>query len=103
MIKLSEFLGQIDEDIDSLVDNGDVLDEKIIRKKIIRNGKLEKVKRSNKMGFSSRGGHEKKISQADHIKNSKIQKRASKKRASKKAIANIKRKKSMKKRNSMGL
>lgn len=74
------------------------LDEKLVRKKVIRDGKKKILKKSDRDGFTIKDGKETKISAQDRLKMSKSQKKAAIKRKSKKATTSIKRKKSIKKR-----
>jgi len=77
-----------------------LINEKLIRKKVVRDGKKKILKKSDRKGFkyNPHTGKEEKITSTEHIKNSKIQKRASIKRKAKKTTSNIKRKISLKKR-----
>lgn len=78
----------------------DIINEKLIRKKVVRAGVKKILKKSDREGFkyNPHTGKEEKIASVDRIKNSKIQKRASIKRKAKKVSASAKRKISMKKR-----
>ena len=72
--------------------------EKIVRVKVIRGGKKKILKKSDRKGYTTKDGKEVKITAQQHLKMSKSQKKASIKRKSSKALTNIKRKKSLKKR-----
>ena len=71
--------------------------EKILRKKVVRNGQIKKVRKSSRQGYivDPSTGKEKKRTSADKVKLSKIQKKASIKRKSSKSTTNVKRKKSL--------
>ena len=81
------------EKVDSVMIN-----DRIIRKKVIRNGKRVIIKKSDKPGYVIKQGHEVKRNPSDAIRLGKIQKKASKKRRVKSAISKTKRAKSLAKR-----
>jgi len=93
---LTEFIG-IDEN-----NPDETLDEKLVRKKVIRNGKLKVIKRTNRAGFKSTGGKkEVKMTAKEKINRMKSQKIGKLKRKAKTNQANRKRKLSMKKRGNL--
>lgn len=73
----------------------DLVTERILRKKVVRGGKIIKKRQSNRAGYIIKGGVEKKQTSAEKIKAHKIQKRAAIKRKAQKASANVQRKKSL--------
>ena len=75
----------------------DQLVEKAVRKKIVRNGKKQVVKRSDREGYKTVGGKEVKMSAKEKMNRQKAQKKAALKRKSKQQTSNRKRSKSMKK------
>ena len=74
------------------------LEEKMVKRKVIRDGKKIIKKTSDKEGYTIKDGKEKKIPAQQRLKMSKAQKRGAMKRKKSKNIANIKRKKSMERR-----
>ena len=71
--------------------------ERVKKIKAVRGGRIKKIRKSTRKGFviDRKTGKEKKRTSADKIRLSKIQKKAARKRKSKKGVSNIKRKKSM--------
>jgi len=78
--------------------NDDEMDESLVRKKIVRNGKVLIKKKSNKAGYKVKDGKEVRMSPQEMRKRAKAQKRASRKRKAKSSQASRKRKLSIKKR-----
>lgn len=72
--------------------------EKMVRKKVVRDGTKKVLKKSDRDGYKIVDGKEVKISTQERLKMSKAQKKGAIKRKAQKSISNIKRQKSMKKR-----
>ncbi len=74
------------------------LAERVKKVKVVRGGKVQKVNRSTRDGFKVKDGKEVKQTSQEKIKLKKAQKKGALKRKSTKAIANLRRQKSIKKR-----
>lgn len=73
--------------------------ERIVRKRVVRNGEIKRIKKSNRPGYYiDSDGKEKKRTSADALKLTKTQKRASIKRKAKASRAETKRDKSLRRR-----
>lgn len=76
-----------------------LLVERIVRRKVVRNGEIKRIKKSNRPGYYiDSDGKEKKRTSADALKLTKTQKRASIKRKAKSSMADTKRDKSLRRR-----
>lgn len=75
-----------------------LLVERIVRRKVVRNGEIKRIKKSNREGFVIKNGREVKRTSADALKLTKIQKRASIKRKATASKADTKRDKSLRRR-----
>lgn len=74
--------------------------ERIVRKKVVRNGEIKRIKKSNREGYvvDPHTGKEVKRTAADALKLKKTQKRASIKRRAKESRMDMKKRKSLKRR-----
>ncbi len=74
--------------------------EKLIRKKVIRQGKKKLLKKSDRVGFTvdKSTGREVKMSARERLIRSKSQRRGAIKRKAKKTVSSMKRQRSIKKR-----
>lgn len=72
--------------------------ERVMKKRVVRGGKIKKVKKSTRSGYviDPKTGKETKRTSADKVRLSKIQKKASRKRKVQKTSSATKRKKSLK-------
>lgn len=76
-----------------------LLVERIVRRKVVRNGEIKRIKKSNRENYYiDANGKEVKRTSADALKLTKIQKRASIKRKAKSSKAETKRDKSLRRR-----
>ena len=76
----------------------DLIQEVLKKSKVVRDGKIKIIKKTNKKGFKTQNGKEIKISAKERLARAKGQRKGAIKRKAKKSISNIKRNKSMKKR-----
>lgn len=76
----------------------ELISEKVVRKKVVRDGTKKILKKSDRDGFKIVDGKEVKMASQERLKKSKAQKKAAIKRKATKSTASIKRKKSNKKR-----
>ena len=75
-----------------------IITERIVRKKVVRNGEIKRIKQSNRPGFVLQNGKEVKRTASDAVKLGKTQKRASIKRRAKSGLSDTKKHKSLKRR-----
>jgi len=74
------------------------LEEKIVKMKVIRDGKKKIIKKTDQVGYKMVNGKSVKMSAIEKLNRSKSQRKASIKRKAKTNVSNLKRKKSIKKR-----
>ena len=83
----------------NIISLSDFIDERLVKKKVVRDGKRKIIKRTDKVGFKSiNGKKEVKMTAKEKITRQKAQKIAALKRKSKSQQASKKRKLSMKKK-----
>lgn len=95
---ITDYLEYIDDD-----DYEYDMDERVVKKKVIRNGKKVIIKKSDKAGYKIDNGKEVKMKSGEIRKRAKSAKKASKKRKANKASIQRKRKKSIKLRKSSSI